>query len=303
MALTADQIKEVKAKGFLWNRGTETFSGRILTGNGVLTAEEMEWAAKAASTYGNGKMALTTRLTVECPGIAYDDIPKFLEFLAQKGLTVGGTGAKIRPVVSCKGTTCVFGNLDTQAMAEEIHEKYFLGWQDVKLPHKFKIAVGGCPNNCSKPDLNDFGIIGTRIPDFNKDLCRGCGKCQIEAACPMKAASVVEGKLKRDMSVCNSCGRCIGKCPFKASENGDHKLMVVIGGRWGKRIRRGTPLPGRYTKDEAMELLEKSLLFFKDQGAQGERFADTIERIGVDKTIEMILADDLKARKEEILSK
>ena len=34
---------------------------------------------------------------------------------------------------------------------------------DVKLPHKFKIAVGGCPNNCVKPDLNDLGVIGQRI--------------------------------------------------------------------------------------------------------------------------------------------
>ena len=33
-----------------------------------------------------------------------------------------------------------------------------------RLPHKFKIAVGGCPNNCVKPDLNDLGIIGQRVP-------------------------------------------------------------------------------------------------------------------------------------------
>ena len=36
----------------------------------------------------------------------------------------------------------------------------------VKLPHKFKIAVGGCPNNCVKPNLNDLGIIGQRVPEF-----------------------------------------------------------------------------------------------------------------------------------------
>ena len=33
------------------------------------------------------------------------------------------------------------------------------------LPHKFKIAVGGCPNNCVKPDLNDLGIVGQRVPN------------------------------------------------------------------------------------------------------------------------------------------
>ena len=36
---------------------------------------------------------------------------------------------------------------------EEIHERFYHGYREVKLPHKFKIAVGGCPNNCVKPDL------------------------------------------------------------------------------------------------------------------------------------------------------
>ena len=52
------------------------------------------------------------------------------------------------------------------------------------LPHKFKIAVGGCPNNCVKPNLNDVGIIGQRIPVVDTDMCKGCKKCAIEAVCP-----------------------------------------------------------------------------------------------------------------------
>ena len=38
---TAAQIAEVKAKGFLHNRGTECFSGRAITENGVLTAAQL----------------------------------------------------------------------------------------------------------------------------------------------------------------------------------------------------------------------------------------------------------------------
>lgn len=65
-------------------------------------------------------------------------------------MVTGGTGAKIRPIVACKGTTCVFGLLDSQGIAKRLHERYFEGWGNVALPHKFKIAVGGCPNNCVK---------------------------------------------------------------------------------------------------------------------------------------------------------
>lgn len=39
-----------------------------------------------------------------------------------------------------------------------------MGWHGVTLPGMFKIGVGGCPNNCVKPDLNDVGITGTVLP-------------------------------------------------------------------------------------------------------------------------------------------
>ncbi len=102
----------------------------------------------------------------------------------------GGTGSKVRPVVSCKGTTCQYGLIDTFALSEEIHERFFLGYNDVLLPHKFKIAVGGCPNNCVKPDLNDLGIVGLRVPEVDIDKCKGCKRCKIETTCPVGAAKM-----------------------------------------------------------------------------------------------------------------
>ncbi|MBO5751143.1 MAG: hypothetical protein J6R80_01925, partial [Kiritimatiellae bacterium] len=79
------------------------------------------------------------------------------------GLETGGTGPKVRPIVSCKGTTCVFGLIDTYALSEEIHNRFYKGYGKLKLPHKFKMAVGGCPNNCVKPNLNDIGIVGAVV--------------------------------------------------------------------------------------------------------------------------------------------
>ena len=79
MAITQSDIKRVKAEGFLLNRGTEEFSGRIITENGILTAQQMQVLSEAAAKYGNGKIEFTSRLTVECPGIHYDNIPAFQE--------------------------------------------------------------------------------------------------------------------------------------------------------------------------------------------------------------------------------
>lgn len=302
MAITQSDIKRVKAEGFLLNRGTEEFSGRIITENGILTAQQMQVLSEAAAKYGNGKIEFTSRLTVECPGIHYDNIPAFQEAVKKGGMLTGGTGSKVRPVVSCKGTTCVFGLYDTQELAKEIHDKFYTGYHDVILPHKFKIAVGGCPNNCVKPNLNDLGIVGQRLPEADLSKCRGCKSCQVESACPIGAAKMVDGRLVIDPELCNHCGRCVSKCPFGAVEESTYGYKVYIGGRWGKKVAEGRPLSRIFTsEDEVVALVEKAILFFRDEGVSGERFADTIARLGFDYVEDKLLNSVLD--KESILKK
>lgn len=48
MALQEQDIKRVKGQGFLLNRGTEEFSGRIITENGVLTAAQMQLSERSS---------------------------------------------------------------------------------------------------------------------------------------------------------------------------------------------------------------------------------------------------------------
>lgn len=295
--------KRVKGMGFLNNKGTDNFNARVITVNGKITAAQMACIAEAAKRFGSGEIAFTTRLTAEVIGIPYDKIEEFQAFIAQEGLVTGGTGPKVRPVVSCKGTTCQYGLLDSYGIAQEIHERFYLGYRPVVLPHKFKIAVGGCPNNCVKPDLNDLGIVGQRIPGFDAEACKGCKKCAVEKACPVGAAKVIDGKMVRDKAICNNCGRCIGKCPFKASEEGQYGYKVYIGGRWGKKVAQGHALGKVFTdKEEMLAVVEKAILLFKEQGKPGERFAQTIDRIGFENVEAQLLSDEILTRKEAILA-
>ena len=162
--LTPEQVKAVKGSGFLRNRGTDLFSGRAVTAGGVYTAEQLIRIAECARRYGNGKVAVTSRQSTEIVGIPYGSIDEACAYLEGEasGLVFGGTGAKVRPVTACKGTTCVFGQGDTQALADELHRRYYQGWSEIPLPHKFKFGVGGCPNSCMKPSLNDIGIEAVR---------------------------------------------------------------------------------------------------------------------------------------------
>ena len=303
LTISPEDEKRVKGMGFLNNRGTDLFSARVLTTNGKVTAAQHRCMADAAEKFGNGELLYTTRLSVEIPGIPYDKIEEFQKFIAKEGLVTGGTGAKVRPVVSCKGTTCQYGLLDSYAVSEEIYRRFYEGYREVALPHKFKIAVGGCPNNCVKPDLNDVGIIGQRIPNVNADVCKGCKKCAIEAACPNKVAKVVDGKIQIDKNICKNCGRCVGHCRFDSIVDGEYGFKIYIGGRWGKQVSQGRALGKIFTsKDEALNVIEKAILLYRDQGYVGERFANTIERLGFENVEKQLLSDEILDRKEEILT-
>ena len=300
-SVSAEDVTRVKGLGCLRDKNTaDRFNCRVLTRNGKITAAESHAIAEAAEKFGSGEVAMTTRQTIEIQGVPYDNIAPMQAFLKEHGLELGGTGPKVRPIVSCKGTTCIFGLIDTYHLSRRIHDEFYEGWHDVRLPHKFKIAVGGCPNNCVKPDLNDLGVIGQRVIKHDLDKCRGCKKCQIEAACPIKTAHVEDGKLTAPD--CNNCGRCVGKCPFGVTDEYVDGYKVCIGGRWGKKVAQGRALEMLFTtENEVMAVIEKCILLFKEQGQPGERFADTIARIGFESVQAQLLSDDILARKAQIL--
>ena len=301
--LTPEEIKRVKGLGCLQDkRFDDIFNVRVITRNGKITSQEHRDIAEAAEKFGSGAVTMTTRLTLEIQGVPYDNIQPLLDFLKERGLDCGGTGSLVRPVVSCKGTTCQYGLIDTFDLSEKIHQRFYLGYRGVTLPHKFKIAVGGCPNNCVKPTLNDLGIVGQKVPMVDLSKCRGCKKCQVQEACPIKIAHVENGKVVIDPNECNNCGRCAGKCPFGALEEYTNGYRVYIGGRWGKKFAHGLPLDKVFTsEEEVMDLIERTILLFREEGIPGERLSDTVARLGFDYVQEKLLHS--RINKEEILKK
>ena len=240
--ISAEEIKRLKGLGFINNKDTDRFSARVITVAGKLSAQQLRFLADLSETYGEG-IVFTSRLSAEIIGIPYDKIEEFSACLAKEGMETGGTGPRVRPVVCCKATTCRFGQLDSYGITEELHKRFYKGYHHVTLPGKFKIAVGGCPNNCVKPNLNDVGIMGWR---------------------------------------------------------GGYK--VFIGGRWGRKQSAGQPL-GRVIEsaEELYNIVEKCILLYKDQGQPGERFCETISRLGFENVEAQLYADDLLKRKEEII--
>ena len=108
----------------------------MITRNGKITSGEHRAVAEAAERFGSGSVAMTTRLTLEIQGVKHENIQPLIDFLAEHGLSTSGTGSLVRPVVSCKGTTCQYGLADTYGLSDKIHEKFYVGYHGVTLPHQ-----------------------------------------------------------------------------------------------------------------------------------------------------------------------
>lgn len=298
--ITEDEKKVLKGKGFLPTTDGRC-SARLITVNGCVTAQQSRMMAEAAEKFGDGRIFYTTRQTVEIPGISYENVEAFTELAEKAGMETGGTGSRVRPIVCCKGSVCVHGLADTLRLAQRIHETYYKGWYNVKLPHKFKIGIGGCPNSCVKPELHEFGIVAKKIPSFDEDMCNRCKKCPPAQICPVKALRHDKDGTELKMDICNGCGKCIDKCAFDCIEEEAYGYQVTVGGKWGKYPRTGTSVPGIFSEEEVMSIIEKTLLVYREQGHTGERLGVTVDRLGADNFIAQILSDSVLERKQEIL--
>ena len=155
-----------------------------------------------------------------------------------------------------------------------------------------------------KPSLNDVGIEGCRAFAFDADKCRGCKKCVVSENCPSRAVSMVGGKAVIDQGKCTHCGVCVGKCPFGAvPKEAEAVCRVFVGGTWGKTQRMGTLLDRVYSFDEIPAVIEKVLLWYKENGYVKERLGAAIDRLGVEALTAAIETNDLLDRKSEILAK
>lgn len=274
MAVNPKRQKEMKALGFLLQNDKEHYAVRFLSRAGNYTTEELKNLQYLADKYGRGYVGVTTRLQMEIPWIKDEDAEILMEEAKKLGLRHGGTGMKVRPLVACKGTVCLHGNINTQKLCRELEDKYFA----TDTPAKCKFGIVGCANNCAKASLNDIGIMGKTVPLYVEEKCVGCGMCV--KACRQKALEVVDKKIVFDRSKCVDCGGCVRACRpggFVAKETG---AEIFIGGRFGRGVRFGTPLGKLFKEEDIVPMVDKIMDYYKANAIKGERISATVERIG-----------------------
>lgn len=217
---------------------------RIRVPGGHMAAKHFTILQKVAEEFGNGTVHITTRQGFEIPGIDMKYIPEINKIIQPviEGLEInqvdpntGYPAAGTRNVSACIGNrVCPFANYDTTAFAKKVEKAIFPNDLHVK------IAFTGCPNDCIKSRMHDFGIIGMTEPQYDSYRCIGCKACVNNCKKRATGALSFENfKVVRDHEKCIGCGECIGKCPTGAwSRSSEKYYKLVIMGRTGKKNPR-----------------------------------------------------------------
>jgi len=236
--------KELKKNAFRVTKERGKIAIRIRVPGGYMKAKYFPVLQEVAEKYGNGIVHITIRQGFEIPGIDMRYMKEINELIQPviEGLEInqvdantGYSASGTRNVSACIGNnTCPFGNYDTSAFARKIEKAIFPNNRHVK------VALTGCPNDCIKARMQDFGIIGMTEPQYDSYRCIGCQSCV--KTCKKKstgALSFENYKVIRDPGKCIGCGECINKCPTDAWTRSKEKYYkLVIMGRTGKKNPR-----------------------------------------------------------------
>lgn len=149
----------------------------------------------------------------------------------------------------------------------------------LKFHHEFRVSISDCPNACSRPQIADVGIIAACPPVFSSAECTACGECV--RTCQEGAISLSDGDLvpKIDYTACLQCAQCARRCPTGALIEGEAGYRLVVGGKLGRRPQLGMEIPGTFTKDGALEQIEKIVNFYMSNNLSGERLGEVIKRV------------------------
>ena len=304
--------KNLKKNAFRVTKKRGLTASRVRVPGGHLEAKYLGEIQKIAEEFGNGTVHITSRQGFEIPDIPFermDEVNAALQNLIE-GLEInqeeenaGYPAAGTRNVTACIGNrVCPFACYDTTAFAKRIEKAVFPN--DLH----FKIALTGCPNDCGKVRMHDFGIMGMTEPQFDPSRCISCGACVKN--CEKRAANalkLVNFRPERDAQKCIGCGECILKCPNHAWSRSEKKYYrLTLLGRTGKKNPRlGEDFIKWADEESIIKIILNTYDYVKeyiDPEAPGgkEHIGYMVDRTGVEEFLRWALKDVQLPEKAEV---
>jgi nitrite reductase (NADH) large subunit len=144
-----------RAHGNIQKDGTYSVVPRMF--GGLCTPAELRAIADVCDTYQVPEMKVTGGQRIDLFGIKKEDLPAIWADLSRAGMVSGHAyGKALRTCKTCAGKTwCRFGTQDSTGLGVKLEQLTWGSW----MPHKFKLAVSGCPRNCAEATIKDFGVV------------------------------------------------------------------------------------------------------------------------------------------------
>jgi len=283
---SAVDLKNLKAGGFIKERGKDLFTVRLRVPGGRLTVERLKKIAAVADKYcKEGMVHLSVRQSVELINVNFRDFDAVVAELGEGDQRVASCGARIRVPTACGG--CEYnpnGLVDTQKSALEVDQQLF---GTPTGHHKFKVGFAGCPFDCPKSATNDVGFQGAIWPELDKAACISCGLCAKN--CADNAIAMGEDKLPCfTAGHCTWCGDCVKVCPTGAWSAARRGYSVRIGGKWGRNPLVGTLFATFLPEEQVVAFIAAVLAWYvaKAENRGRVRLGDIILQEGADSLLE-----------------
>jgi len=124
---------------------------------GITNPRELRAIADVVEKYDARMVKVTGGQRLDIFGIKKEDLPAVWADLNAAGMVSGHAyGKSLRTVKTCVGSEwCRFGTQDSTGLGVKLEQMSWGSW----MPHKFKMAVSGCPRNCAEATIKDFGVV------------------------------------------------------------------------------------------------------------------------------------------------
>jgi len=80
------------------------------------------------------------------------------------------------------------------------------------------------------PEFSEKKRVPVLYPDFDMELCTGCGDCK--RACRFNAIAIIKDKPILVPELCHSCGACVTACSFDAISEVPFDIGTLESGKW-----------------------------------------------------------------------
>ena len=147
---------------------------------------------------------------------------------------------------------------------------------ELKFHHEFRVTLADCPNACSQPQIKDIGLLAACRPRVTDAVCTGCENCVHACRDEAVRLDAVVSCPTLDMERCVACGQCITACSTGTLAEGEMGYRVQLGGKLGRHPRLARELPGIYSPEAVLEIVQACLDLHKAHSRNGQRFGELL---------------------------